>query len=258
MPDLLIASIQHNCDWAAREQIRLFKNNLTDSHELIMVDNSTDPGASAAIRDICAATGTMYLPVPGLRHEHPDGLNFVAGAFRSLDVPDGVIFERGQPDFRRGRPSPRYIGFVDHDVFPRSRATVIDLIRPAGFFGIGQRHRPTGSRYVKPSFCFFDRQWLGGRALNFDGIRAADKADDGDCASMLAPLFSDEDWLRLPHMEHGYTHIREMDSAGLQSWAIEVFGNHGEWIHLFNLSRWLAVPDPDERERLVREMVEAL
>ncbi len=134
---------------------------------------------------------------------------------------------------------------------------MVDLIRPAGFFGIGQRHQASGARYVKPSFALFDREWLRGRPLNFDGIRAAEKKDDGDCGSMLAPLFSDEDWTRLPQVEHGYRDIREMDDH-LQSWAVETFGVDSEWLHLFNLARWLAVRDPDGRERIVREMVEAL
>ena len=253
MTDLIVASIQFNVAWSCREQIRLFDANLTDLYRLVVVDNSTDPAASNAIRDICGETDTHYLRVPGERHEHPDALNHIAGLLRGLDTPDGAAEFRNEDG-----SAPRYLAFVDHDVFPRAPTSMIDLIRPAGFFGIGQRHGPTGARYIKPSFALFDRAWLAGRALNFDGIRAAEKADDGDCGSMLAPLFSDEDWARMARVEHGYKDVREMDDAGLQSWSIEVFGKDLEWAHLFNLSRWLSVPDPDGREALVRAMVEAL
>ena len=255
MTDLLVASVQHNVPWAAKEQIRLFAQNLTDDHELVIVDNSTDHGAAGGIRDLCTDTGTAYLRVPGPAHEHPDGLNYAVSVFRSLDIhPDVPLVD--SPDLRPLGPA-RYVGFVDHDLFPVAPASVIPWIRQAGFFGIGQRHAPTGSRYLKPSFAFFDREWLRGRPLNFTGIRAAEKADDGDCGSQLGPLFSDDDWTRMAVIEHGYKQVRDMDDH-LQSWGVEVFGDAGEWVHLFNLSRWLAVRDPDGREALVREMVEAL
>jgi hypothetical protein len=237
--DLAITTVAHNVPWAIREQIRLFSYHVRDDYELVVVDNSTDPGASGEIRDICSETGTTYLRVPGHRHEHPDALNSaIPWLLECTTIP--------------------FVGAVDHDVFPRAPTRIIPLIKPAGFFGIAQTHLPTLSRYIKPSFAFFDRAWLNGRVPDFEGIRAADKADDGDCASMLAPLFSTEDWARLPVIEHGYEQVRDEDESGMQSSMVEVFGPRSEWVHLFNLSRWLSVPDPDGREALVREMVEAM
>ena len=238
MSDFLVATVAFNVPWAIREQIRLFHANLLDDHELLVFDNSTDPAAAASIRGICFAAGTKYVPVPTGRHEHPDALNLAAATLADCDS--------------------AFIGFVDHDVFPAKPTALGPLIAQAGFLGIGQRHGPTGYRYIKPSFAWFSRDWLDGRTLNFGGIRGPTKEEDGDCASMLWPLFLDVDWNAVPPMKHGYRHVREMDDAGLQSWAVEVFGDDDEWLHLFNLSRWLAVPEPDERERLVRELVEAL
>jgi hypothetical protein len=164
---------------------------------------------------------------------HHEGLNVAAEQLLAGDAP--------------------YIGFLDHDVFPIRYTSLILKIKAAGFYGIGQRHPATGHLYLWPGFCFFSREWLAGRPLDFSGIRDGDKRNDGDTGSANWPLFQDEDWSRMYSISHGYEVIRRPDEYGLQSWGYERLGS--DWIHFSNGSGWMAVPNPEERERLLFDLL---
>lgn len=152
----------------------------------------------------------------------------------------------------RGSAAP-YIGFLDHDIFPIRPTTLIDKIEEAGFYGVGQRHPATGHLYLWPGFWFCSREWLAGRPLDFSGLRDGDERNDGDTGSGLWPLFADEDWEKMFRVEHSHRYIRKPDKYGLQSWGYEVIG---EWIHFSNASRWMKVPKPRERDKLLFDLLE--
>ena len=200
------------------EQGRLLNKYLTDPFSLFVFDNS--PGTQV--------------------HERTGGAH------------DAALNEAAE--FLFAHPAP-YIGFLDHDIFPTQPTTLIDKIEASGFYGVGQRHAPTGHLYLWPGFCFFSREWLNGRTLDFRGIRGDNPADNGDTGSGMWPLFENEDWSQLYRVDHGYKAIRPPDSYGLQSWGVETLG---DWLHVSNGSHWMKIPDPDERDRLVYDMIAAL
>lgn len=215
---IALATIAFGRPRLIEEQERLLEKYLQDDFSLFVVDNS--PGTF-----IHGETGGA----------HDEALNCAAAELLAGDAP--------------------YIGFLDHDIFPTQPTTLIDKIEEAGFYGVGQRHAPTGHLYLWPGFAFFSREWLAGRTLDFRGIRGEKKADDGDTGSGLWPLFQGEDWEKLYKVEHTYQAIRRPDSHGLQSWGVERIDG---WLHLSNGSGWMNVPDHDERDRLTYEMIAAL
>jgi hypothetical protein len=217
-----------------RHQIRLIRKNLRDSAGVTVIDNT--PEAVPEMELICQGSQMGYMRSPSEDHLHSEALDFACE--HALDSTDAEFF-----------------GFLDHDIFPRQETTLIEKIEKTGFYGIGQRHAPTGALYLWPGFCFFSRSWLDGRRPNFDGIRGIDKRDDGDCGSANWPLFEHEVWENMWPMEHGYRFIREPDDYGLQSSGVEIIG---DWLHLTNGSHWMQVPDPEERDRLTAEMIAAL
>jgi hypothetical protein len=248
---ILIAVTAFNSPWTIREQLRLLRENLLDDHHVFVFDNS-DHDLKPEMAAICARSDATYMG-GGTEPEHPASLNRAAGCFRALDQPGWELFgETGD--------TVSHLMWLDHDVYLTAPLRLCPLIDQGGFLGIRQRHPATGVHYAWPGFLAVSRGWLNGRALNFDGIRGEEKRDDGDAGSMTWPIFDVADWSALPPVEHGYRQLREPDDVGLQSWAYEFFrfGDTPEWRHATNVSRWLAVPDPEERERLVREMVEAL
>lgn len=228
---IALATIAFNRPRMIAEQIRLLGDYLIDEHELLVYDASSDAGAAEEIRLLCEGR-TPYWRAG--THRHHEALNEAARALGS----------RGE-----------HIGFLDHDVFPTKPTRLEPLIEEAGFYGVGQRHPATGRLYLWPGFCFFSREWLGDRELDFSGLRDGDPRNDGDTGSSLWSLFADEDWEKLYRAPHAHEAIRRPDNFGLQSWGVERIG---DWLHLSNASDWMAVPNPGERERIVLAMLEAL
>ena len=234
-PVLDVATIAFGVPWAIEEQVRLLAAHLEDAYLLTVFDNSSDPECASELEQLCLETTTRYVRVdpPGSWHEH--ALNVAA---RDLDA--------------RGLP---YCAFLDHDVFPQRPTRLVPLIDAGGFFGLPQRHHASGRRYLWPGLACFSRAWLGGRTLDFRGIRGAVPEENGDTGSMLNTLFDESDWELMPGVDHAYRPLRELDDAGVQSWAVELIG---DWVHALNASGWKDVPDPEGRTRLVRELVAAL
>lgn len=214
-----------------REQTRLLKKNLMDRFGLCVIDNTPRP-AHLHMEAVCRELKIGYLHAPGEKHMHHDALNFAAAHAATI--------------------GSSHFGFLDHDVFPLRRTSLLDKIEPRGFYGVGQRHGPTGNLYLWPGFCFFSSKWLDGRRLNFDGIRGVHRRDDGDCGSMNWPLFTGEE---MHTMDYAYKEIRSQDGYGLQSWGVELIG---DWLHLTNGSNWMEVPNPGERDALLLKMVSEL
>lgn len=217
-----------------REQHRLFTKYLKDPFEICVIDNTREPD-NEQMESACRELSVGYQRAVSDNHEHHDALN------QASRLATGNKAE--------------YWMTLDHDVFPRKKTTLINKIRVAGFYGIGQFHHPTQTRYLWPGFAGFSREWLNGRIPNFNGIRGVDKRDDGDTGSMLGPLFTYEDWERMHRTEHGYKVIRPEDEFGLQSYGIEFFDS---FIHLTNASHWMNIPDPAGRDRVLAEMITAL
>lgn len=221
-----------------REQHRLLVANLHDPFTLHVLDNTPDPRLASALQLVCFERRIDYITVESEKHEHHEALALAAEMARGAE----------------------FWGVLDHDIFPIAPTTLIDRIRPAGFYGVGQTYTPRcgeARRYIWPGFAFFEREWLNGRVPDFAGIKGKFAWDDGDTGSMLHALFTDADWGRFPAGTHEYGTIREPDGEGLQSYGFERFDG-GAWLHLVNASRWKAVPDPDGREQLFREMLAAL
>jgi len=233
-----LASIAFNRPRAIREQVRLLDRFLGDEFELTVYDNSTDEAAAAEIAEACSARTLHEVRYERLRVEgsmHHLGLNYAAAR----------LLERGAS----------HVGFLDHDVFPTAPTSLVELIDRAGFYGVPQRHPPTGRLYLWPGFCFLSRAWLAGRPLDLSGIRSGNPREDGDTGSAAWPLFSEEDWARYEHPVFGYRQVRPVDGVGLQSWGVEQFG---DWLHFTNESGWKAVPDREERDRLTYGLLEVL
>lgn len=217
-----------------REQYRLFTKYLQDDFDLFLIDNSLDRDwqqMQAAAYDL----GINYHKITTEKNLHNDALNFAARFAHDSGFD--------------------YWMTLDHDCFLRRPTTLIEKINQVGFYGIGQFHHQTKSRYLWPGFCGFSKRWLNGRIPDFNGIRAIDRRDDGDTGSMLSSLFTEDEWRGMPRSEHGYLVIRPEDEFGLQSYAVEFFDSA---IHFTNASGWMVIPNKEEREKILMEMLREL
>lgn len=214
------------------EQLRLIDLNVKDDHTVCLLDNTTGH-LITEMRSVCHEHGATYRAVPSHRHEHNDALNY------------GVQLAENSSHY----------GFLDHDIFPLRPTELISRIDQAGFLGMGQTYSPrvgAHKRYLWPGWCFFSASWLNGRRPNFDGIRGEFKWDDGDCGSMLHTLFTAADWKKLPDVRHSYGVVRPDDGHGLQSIGYELID---DWVHFTNASLWKTIPNPSERDQLLKELL---
>lgn len=238
MTDLLLGTIAFNAPWSISEQIRLFKKNLLDTHQLRVYDNSSDERMASMIEEVCG-DHTPYIRLALNGHEHHLALNAAMSDLLAQGVP--------------------YVGVIDHDIFPTRPTEIVPLVRVAGFYGLGQTYTPRrgqAKRYLWPGWAFFSREWLAGRVPDMQGIRGEHRWDDGDTGSMMHSLFTDADWDRMHAGTHDYGFLRPEDDHGLQSYGYEVFDNC--FIHFSNVARWKDVPDPEGRTALIRDMLAAL
>ena len=219
-----------------RHQKRLLDKYLKDDFGLCLIDNTVGI-MQHLMQASCEEYGIGYIHTPGGLSGHNDALNYAAAHVQEIGC--------------------EYFGFLDADIFPRKPTTLIDKLLKSGFYVLPQTYKPLNVRYPWPGFCFFAREWVDGRKMNFDGVRAIDRRDDGDCGSSLHSLFTQEDWQRAPLISLGYRSIRNPleESECIQSWGYELIG---DWVHLMNSSHWLSVPQPAERDRLLMQMIECL
>lgn len=219
-----------------RQQRRLFAKWLFDRHTLTVVDNTPDSNDALNMEKTCKDIGVRYWKSPSQNHTHPEALNFISATATTM-------------------AGCTHWMTIDHDLFPQRGTRLIHKIDKAGFYGVGQWHNPSSTRYLWPGFCGFSNEWLAGRVPNFEGIRGGRKADDGDCGSMLGSLFTQEDWEKIHRTDHGYRVIRPEDHYGLQSYGIEFFD---DFIHLTNASHWMDVPDSEGRDVILMDLVSEL
>ncbi|TPN89469.1 hypothetical protein FJ987_00230 [Mesorhizobium sp. CU2] len=138
-------------DW----QTKLVAINVPGAVHLI-ADNSTDPTARAAIRDICASAGVTYVPLPS---------NPWAGRKVDGSKSHGFALNWAWANIvLANRPS--MVGFLDHDIFPTEKADPFRLLERAIVAG-AVRTAPDGRWYLWPGFAFFHLGKLTTDRLNF-------------------------------------------------------------------------------------------
>jgi hypothetical protein len=217
-------------------QKRLLDKYLDEEFGLCLVDNT--PGIMRnKMEKVCRENGIGYMHTPEGQTGHDDALNFAA---LHVTQTEADIF-----------------GFLDADIFPRKHTTISHRVTKSGFYGITNEHKPTASKYIWPGFFWITKEWLGGRDLNFSGIKDHDPRLNGDCGSMNHHLWREDDWHKMHLISFGYGTIREQlkDDENAQSWGYEIID---DWFHCMNSSHWLKVRDSDGRDRLLMEMIECL
>lgn len=230
-PELDIVSIAYNKPHLIAKQAELVRKRILDAHRFIVVDNSSFPEAAKQIKDACGREKAIYVRSPANfggcgSANHGSCLNW---AWANVVIPS----------------SSQYFGFLDHDMFPIRKTTLVDKIKKGG--GMYGAVHPAGSVwYFWPGFCFYDKTVVdrlrGTQSLNFmpkNGL--LDGLDTGGCN--WEPLYSkvkssDGDWAA-----GGGSFVKLTDNAAIQlSSAVKM----GDWLHMLNGSEWM--PDPNGKK----------
>jgi hypothetical protein len=140
--NFLIVTIAFNNVAILEKQYTYLKENLEDKFDYFIADNSSDKNKAEEIKSFCAANNISYIKIPcnpltGVRASgsHGIALNW---AYRNII----------------GKYKPTYFGFLDHDIFPLQKTSVLEKMR-GGYYGI-IRMRFAPYWYFWPGFSFFE------------------------------------------------------------------------------------------------------
>jgi hypothetical protein len=233
-------------------QRRLLAERLEDPFDYVVVDNSTDAGAAERTGLFCAREGLRYVRVPVALAPRRDG-SYSHGLALNWAVRH-VLGAYGR------------VAFIDHDLFPVRRTSILKALGSSPFYGHIQRRGPRW--YLWPGFAFFDLEKIGRGRLDFMPGKGLDTGG-GNWAS----IFSRLDPAERPGPRHRYARLPDLLAAPPEDWEARTLQDPGEgeitrlvqgeelvefigdWMHLFNGSNWRGAPGKREAmETLLRKI----
>jgi hypothetical protein len=230
---LHIIAITYNNEKLIAQQQRLIKKNVADNHLFIVADNSTDPIKRRKIAEACSLSGTGYIPLPPNPYQsgsnsHALSLNWLCKNYLPV-------------------VSPRYFGFIDHDIYPVKSHSLIHHLEKQLVYGPFQGGKEYW--YLWAGLCFFDASLLEKYELDFTPANINGKyADTG--GSNWYKLYRHLDRQKINFPDQTYIALREGNIT--QSDKMELIG---DWLHSFNGSYWMSVPP---KENLLFEYLNKL
>lgn len=216
-----IVTVAFNNEQVVEEQIRLLNKYLRDNFHYTVADNSPDPDKRRKIKDICLKRGVSYFTLPpnpftgnASSHSHGLALNWVYHNYIT-------------------RRKAVFFGFIDHDIFPVRPTQIAPFLEPSPVFGLIQSRKEMW--YLWPGFCFFRRDFLDGKNLDFLPGNGCDTGG-GNWDSLYCLL----DQHQVASLRHEYGNLR--DGSDPQADLYEIIG---DWVHTFNASNWKKVAPKD-------------
>jgi len=230
--NLLLISIAFNNIETIHLQYDYLKKNLTDNFSYVVADNSSDKKSAALIRSFCTEEKISYYKLPSnpLTGAHPSGSHGLALNWSFKHIVKKL--------------SPKYFGFLDHDIFPLTQTAIIPHIRHS-MFGLLQDRNDKW--YLWPGFCFYEYQKVVMLPLNF---MPATNLDTGGGNYEVLYKTIDKRLLDLP--THHYLNTETGEQTDIFKNADHTVERIGDWIHTMRLSNWHT---SDKEQLLSLEMV---
>ncbi len=223
-----IATIAFNNEQVIAEQVRLLNKNLLDPYCYTVADNSCDPAKQELIMRICEELQVGYIKLPR---------NFYNR--RAPSSSHGLALNWVYKNYIRPRQA-HFFGFTDHDIYPTRPTSIIGFLEKSPVYGLIQEREEVW--YLWPGFCFFKRDYIKDKDLNF---MPSKRGDTG--AGNWASVYSKLDKSKVPCLRHEYSQLGERENN-----LIEYIG---DWLHTFNASNWRKVEGQENKSNLVTEIL---
>lgn len=219
-PEVLdLVTIGFNNSAVIETQIKLLKKNLKDNFSYTVADNSSNQTVRSEIEKICLKYNVGYISLPENKLSLPGLGNLSHGSAMTWVYKNYISY----------RPA-RYFGYLDHDIFPIKKTSLLKDFKKSPVLGIRQPRETTW--YLWAGFCFFDKKFIGKKELNFLSKKYGNERLDTGGANW-GPIYSGINPDTLPVYKHHYLNLTGGDIA--QHDMVEYFG---DWLHLFNASDW--------------------
>lgn len=200
-------------------QSGLIKKFMADKFSYHVVDNSNNEDSSALLFDFCKKNCINYYKLPANPSTSPStshghALNW---AIRNI-VPESKNI---------------YYGFLDHDIFPIKKISVIRKFKGQAFYG--HQQNPRGIIFPWPGFSFFDKRKVNPKELNFLPNTFLKLDTGGRLFKKIKKVSMSE--IKWP--QHSYIRILN-ENKTIQENCVEKID---DWIHLMNGCEWKKTND---------------
>lgn len=156
--DLDLVTIAFNNEKLIENQINFLKKNILDKFLFTIADNSNDIEKSNLIKKICENNEVGYIRLPKNPWKQPNLSHSVALNW----VYYNYIKTRNL----------KYFGFLDHDIFPIKKTSVIEKFSDKQMYGFVQERsgKHLNIWYLWAGFCFYKNDFLKDKKINFSSV----------------------------------------------------------------------------------------
>ena len=150
-PTLLLITVAYNQVDMIQHQLRLLPKYLSDPFSHIVVDNSSNKKTRQEIASVCHDRNIGYVSLPK---------NFYTWSSSSHGLALNWAYQHLVKTI-----NPRWAGFLDHDIFPVRKHSILEHLKHRPFYG--QRDRREDIWYLWPGFSFYQTSWLKSVSVDF-------------------------------------------------------------------------------------------
>lgn len=236
-----IITIAFNNEKLIEFQIKALKKNITDHFYHIVADNSNNNQISLKIENVCRQFDVFYIKIP----DHKYTRNKSHG-YAMHWVYKNVIRKRNN----------QYFGFIDHDIFPTQKYSVIEKLQNGIYGRVIHAYKPEGYiEAVSDSYpywslwagFFFLRADLLSRqniySFDFNPLYFRNGVFLDTAGGLWKSLYKNLDY---PGNLATFKQLkfRESKTDQIQSDYYELIDN---WVHFVNLSFWSKIDNVEEK-----------
>lgn len=222
--EVALYTISFNNPQVVELQIQLIKQFLSDQFVHIVCDNSPDTEARALIKAVCEHYRIPLIALPpnpwsGIHPSMPHGcaLNWVVHNMLPF-FPAEVT------------------GFLDHDIFPVTRTSIIQTMQQHSFYGLPQQRKAL--TYLWPGFFFAKQALLRHKRIDFS------PSWYGDTGVRLHQILAKPGVETLHASQDDILFTTVIPSAPADAM---FFMHDNAWLHVRNASGWQQAKPPTDR-----------
>lgn len=240
--EILLIVVTFNRPDLLKLQYTQIQKHVNDHFHLLVVDNSNLVDCRAQIRAFCQKNACSYLSLPPNPFKAPQYSQSHGAALN-------FVFKHCFDTFQA-----KYIGLIDHDVFPIHPICFSKYFKTLPFYGMMQTYTSVGLienklNYLWPGLSFFEASYLKGKKLDFLPKYGGDTG--AGCYKTLYEKYHNE-IAQHPFAEE--KRIQIGDGFDFQTDMFALIG--GDWLHLVNASEWKRTGKQAEKELQIMKWIQ--
>lgn len=227
--DIDLVTIAFNNPQVIEMQIVLINQNLIDRFSLIIADNSNSNQKANEIYEICKKYQVDYIRLPSNPYNGKYGMGSNSNGSAMNFMYRYYISKR----------RTKYFGFLDHDIFPIKKNSIIENLSCQKFWGV-LRCMPSKKNklcniYLWAGFCFFSKFTISVDAVDFLPKRKSGDTGSSNYDCIYYPIIRTDAFLEYTFPKVKRVNINDLVGSP-QGSQYEIISD--TWLHYLNASNW--------------------